>query len=229
MHAILIVEDDAMVSRSLEKGLREDGYEVRLAASAAEAEARLALGLPSLILLDLGLPDADGLDLLPRLRGLAPGVPILILTARDPTHDRVRGLDQGANDYIVKPFDFPELLARIRVQLRLAGAPDASTLRVGDLSIDLLGRRVMRGGIRLELPPRQYDLLVCLARARGRPVSRDQIAREVWNATRRMTSLDNLIDVHVSRLREQVDGRRPDRLLHTLRGVGYTLAAGETT
>jgi len=152
-------------------------------------------------------------------------MPVLILTARDAVEDRVTGLDQGAVDYILKPFALPELLARIRLHLRRSGVVEETTLSLGALTMDLLARKATVEETELDLPPREFDLLATLLKNAGQAVSREQIGKEVWNNPRRMSSLDNLIDVHISRLRERLKTDVPGIRLRTMRGVGYTLEA----
>lgn len=223
MHTILLVEDDPQVAGSLVQALLEEGYAPVRASTGAEARAAITAERPSLVLLDLGLPDVDGMTLLSEFRERDPELPLLILSARDGVEDRVTGLDRGAVDYILKPFALPEVLARIRLHLRRSGSVDAAVLRAGNLRLDLLGRRAGIGEDTLELPPREFDLLATLARSVGKAVSREQIARDVWNSPRRMSSLDNLIDVHISRLRERLKDGNAAARLRTIRGVGYVL------
>jgi DNA-binding response OmpR family regulator len=152
--------------------------------------------------------------------------PVLMLTARDAVEDRVRGLDSGADDYMVKPFAFPELLARVRA-LGRRGVPEATTpLRVADLEVDVVGRTVSRGAYRLDLTAREFDLLAYLVRYRGHVVSREMLARDVWKETGRHTPLDNVIDVHMARLRRKVDDQFDQKLVHTVRGVGFVVREG---
>jgi DNA-binding response OmpR family regulator len=179
-----------------------------------------------LILLDLGLPGRDGLQILTTLRTKGIKTPVLVLTARDTLQDRVAGLDSGADDYLVKPFAFAELLARIRALMR-RGASDAPRLTVGDLTMDLITRKVTRGGQTVELTVREFELLEYLMRYEGQVVSRETLARDVWKETARTTPLDNVIDVHIARLRRKVDVDRPLKLIHTVRGVGFMLREGE--
>lgn len=220
---LLLVEDDATLRRSLARGLGEQGYAVRACASLAQARSAWTGHPADLVLLDLGLPDGDGIEWLREVRADAPSVPVIILTARDALDDRVRGLDSGADDYLVKPFAFPELLARIRARQRRAEPAAALVLRVGDLELDVMQRRVKRGGAAIECTPREFDLLLHLARHAGQPVSRARLAEDVWKIKSRMTSMDNVIDVQLSRLREKVDRDAPVRLIHTVRGLGYML------
>ena len=222
---ILVVEDDARVAESLQRGLGEAGFVVATAKRLAEADARLAQGLPALVVLDLNLPDGDGRIWLRRVRNAGQRMPVIILTARDTLPERVAGLEEGADDYLTKPFAFAELLARIRARLRnAANQVDGDVLRVGDLEIDRLRRQVRRAGRPVELTAREFDVLALLAQWRGQPVSRDLLAREVWKVNRRLTPLDNVIDVHLSHLREKIDKDAAAKLIQTVRGVGFRLA-----
>lgn len=226
---LLVVEDDPRVAESLARGLREAGFAVAVAGSLATADVELAKGAPALVVLDLNLPDGDGRIWLRRVRNAGFRMPVVILTARDTLPERVAGLEDGADDYLTKPFAFAELLARVRARLRTAVRQSAEdVLRIGDLEIDRLNRIVRRGARPIELTAREFDVLALLAQWRGQPVSRDLLAREVWKVNRRLTPLDNVIDVHLSRLREKIDAEGPDKLIRTVRGVGFMLAgAGE--
>lgn len=226
---LLVVEDDLRVAESLARGLREAGFAVAVAGDLAAADAELAKGTPALVVLDLNLPDGDGRIWLRRVRNAGFRMPVVILTARDTLPERVAGLEDGADDYLTKPFAFAELLARVRARLRTAVRQSAGdVLRIGDLEIDRLNRIVRRGARPVELTAREFDVLALLAQWRGQPVSRDLLAREVWKVNRRLTPLDNVIDVHLSRLREKIDAERADKLIRTVRGVGFMLAgAGE--
>ena len=222
---LLVVEDDPHVAQSLERGLREAGFSVAVSGCLSEADAQLARGVPSLVVLDLNLPDGDGRIWLRRVRHEGHRMPVIILTARDTLPERVAGLEEGADDYLTKPFAFAELLARIRARLRRAVAEtESDVLRVGDLEIDRLHRQVRRAGRQVELTAREFDVLALLAQWRGQPVSRDLLAREVWKINRRLTPLDNVIDVHLSHLRDKIDGERETKLIQTVRGVGFRLA-----
>ena len=222
---ILVVEDDPRVSSSLVRGLGEAGYGVAVAATLREAQAQLDSQPLALVILDLGLPDGDGVQVLRRLRQEGARVPVIILTARDSVVERVAGLDEGADDYLAKPFSFPELLARMRARLRTARQEsESSVLQVGDLEIDRLARRVRRGGRCIELTVREFDLLAYLACNAGFPVSRDMLTRDVWNVSSRATSMDKIIDVHMSHLRDKLEGGADTRLIHTLRGIGFMLS-----
>ena len=222
---ILVVEDDRRVAESLKRGLCEAGFAVVTADRLAAADAALAQGVPALVVLDLTLPDGDGRTWLRRVRGEGHRMPVIILTARDTLPERVAGLEEGADDYLTKPFAFAELLARIRARLRnVAQQSDEEVLRVGNLEIDRLHRQVRRAGREVELTAREFDMLVLLAQWRGQPVSRDLLAREVWKVNRRLTPLDNVIDVHLSHLREKIDAGQAAKLIWTVRGVGFRLA-----
>jgi DNA-binding response OmpR family regulator len=220
--SIMVVEDDAPLAANLAHGLAEAGYAVTCAASAAEALRAMAGDRPRLVLLDLGLPDADGLAFLRALRQRDPHLPVIVATARDRIADRVAGLEGGADDYLVKPYAFEELLARIRTQLRHARR-NLTELRVGDLAVDLKARAAHRAGRTLDLTPREFDLLAHLASLGGEVASREALQREVWKVTSRMTSMDNAIDVHISRLRQKLEEGGGSPLLHTVRGVGFVL------
>ena len=224
---LLVVEDDPRVAESLARGLREAGFAVAGADTLAAADAQLAKGAPALVVLDLNLPDGDGRTWLRRARNAGYRMPVVILTARDTLPDRVGGLEDRADDYLTKPFAFAELLARVRARLRTVVRQAADdVLRIGDLEIDRLNRQVRRAGRPVELTAREFDVLALLAQWRGQPVSRDLLAREVWKVNRRLTPLDNVIDVHLSRLREKIDREHPVKLIRTVRGVGFALGEG---
>ncbi len=222
---LLVVEDDPRVAESLARGLSEAGFSVATAKRLSEADGHLARGAPALVVLDLNLPDGDGRAWLRRVRQEGHRMPVIILTARDTLPDRVAGLEEGADDYLTKPFAFAELLARIRARLRTASAQsEEDLLRIGDLEVDRRHRQVRRAGRLVELTAREFDVLALLAQWRGQPVSRDLLAREVWRVNRRLTPMDNVIDVHLSHLREKIDGGSPAKLIRTVRGVGFLLA-----
>jgi DNA-binding response OmpR family regulator len=220
MH-ILVVEDEVKVAQALKEGLEREAYEVSVAASGEEGYYLLDAASFDLVILDLMLPGRGGLEILATLRGRDRGIPVLILTARDAVQDRVVGLDTGADDYLVKPFAFPELLARIRALLRRGRVELPMRLSVADLEMDVDGRRVTRSGRVLELTSREFKLLEYLLRNRGRVVSREMLARDVWQETTRATPLDNVIDVHIARLRRKVDDGFAAKLIQTVRGVGF--------
>jgi DNA-binding response OmpR family regulator len=221
---ILVVEDEAKVARALQEGLERQQYEVVVAETGEEGFYLVSAEEFDLVILDLMLPGRDGLQVLSTLRKRGLVTPVLILTARDAIEDRVQGLDKGADDYLVKPFAFPELLARIRALLRRGRTQQAALrLQLADLEMDLLPRRVRRGGKDVECTVREFELLEYLLRHKEQIVSREMLAREVWRETSRATPLDNVIDVHMARLRRKIDERFDRKLIHTIRGVGYVL------
>jgi len=173
------------------------------------------------------LPGRDGLQILTSIRKRGVETPVSLLTARDTLEDRVSGLNAGADDYLIKPFAFAELLARIRALLRRGRSTDALRLSVGDLDMDIVTRKVTRGGHTVELTAREFELLEYLLRHEGQIVMRDTLAREVWKETTRGTPLNNVIDVHIARLRRKIDVDQPVKLIHTVRGVGFMLRQGE--
>jgi two-component system, OmpR family, copper resistance phosphate regulon response regulator CusR len=223
---ILVVEDEAKVASALEEGLQAKGYSVALAHTGEQALVAANARTFDLILLDLMLPGCDGLHVLTTLRALQVLTPVLVLTARDAVEDRVEGLDAGADDYLVKPFAFPELLARIRVLLRRGTADVAVALRLGDLEMDRTARTVSRAAVPIELTPLEFELLEYLLLHRRQTVSREMLARDVWKEPSRGTPLDNVINVHIARLRKKVD-QGTERLIHTVRGVGFVVREEE--
>jgi len=203
-------------------------YDVAGARATGEEGFFLASSEPfDLLILDRLLPGREGLEVLRALRQKGLLTPVLVLTARDAVEDRVGGLDSGADDYLVKPFAFPELLARVRALVRRGRGDQLLRLTVADLILDVPTRKVARAGAELDLTPREYELLEYLVRHRGTIVSREMLARDVWKEPDRGTPLDNVIDVHVARLRKKVDQGRAVRLIHTLRGVGFLVREGE--
>jgi len=226
MMRILVIEDEPKVARALRTGLERAGYQVVHAATGEEGFYLATSQTFDLVLLDLMLPGRDGFQILETLRSKGVKTPLLILTARDAIEDRVRGLDLGADDYLVKPFAFPELLARIRARVRGGRTEEALRLGLADLDMDLVTRRVNRGGRTLELTVREFELLEYLLRHHGQVVSREMLARDVWNEPARATPLDNVIDVNVARLRKKVDQGFPLKLIHTVRGMGFAVREG---
>jgi DNA-binding response OmpR family regulator len=224
---VLVVEDEQKVASALQEGLEGERYEVVVERTGEGAFFRLNTEAFDVILLDLMLPGRDGLHILKTLRARGDKTPVLILTARDTLEDRVNGLDSGADDYLVKPFAFEEVLARIRALLRRGRVTEPLRLRVGDLELDLVTRKVTRGGKPVELTVREFELVEYLMRHQGQTVSRGTLARDVWKETARTTSLDNVIDVHIARLRRKVDLDQGVKLIHTVRGVGFSLREGE--
>ena len=224
MPRVLLIEDDRKILGSLQRGLRAEGYDVAAAATGDEGH-RLASTQPfDCVVLDLLLPGRDGLQVLADLRRGGNRVPVLILTARDAVEDRVVGLDAGADDYLVKPFAFAELVARLRALLRRDPGGRELFLRVDDLEIDLLARRVVRDGMELDLTRREYELLEYLLRHKNSTVTRDMIARDVWKET--SGALTNTIDVYINLLRRKVERPQKRQLIHTVRGVGYAVRDG---
>ena len=223
---VLIVEDERKLAQVLAAALEADHYDVVVAASGEDGFFRANAESFDLIILDLMLPGRSGLEILRTLRQRR-FKPVLILTARDGVDDRVTGLDLGADDYLVKPFALPELLARIRALLRRGRPSEALRLKAGDVELDFMSRRAVRGDRALDLTVREFGLLEYLLRHQGRMVSREMLAREVWREPRRATPLDNVIDVQIARLRKKVDTDTGQRLIHTIRGVGFVLKEGE--
>jgi DNA-binding response OmpR family regulator len=220
MTRILVVEDQRSLLRNLVRGLEEEGYEVVPAASVSEARAAIARQ-PDVLVLDLMLPDGSGVELLRKLRGEGLRQPILILTARDSVDDRVEGLDAGADDYLVKPFSFNELLARLRALLRRGSLEQQAILRVEGLEIDRLKRLATRNGLALELSNRQFELLSYLMQHANTVVNREMIARDVWRES--TATWTNVIEVHIAQLRRKIERPEWPLLLHTIRGQGYLL------
>jgi len=220
---VLLVEDEVEIQSFLQRSLTEAGYQVEAAGDARTAERMTIESTHDVLVVDLGLPDEDGLSLILRLRQLGLRAPVLILSARRSVDDRVRGLEQGGDDYLTKPFALAELLARLRnlVKRNSSSVAGATRLRVLDLELDLLRREASRSGEILNLTPQEFVLLEYLCRNAGRVVTRSMILDEVWGM--RIQPDTNVVDVHIYRLRGKVDtdGRRP--LIRTLRGVGYVL------
>ena len=222
MARILLVEDERKVLRSLERGLQAQGYEV---VGTANADAGFELASTQefdCLILDRMLPGRDGMDVLADLRRMGKTVPALLLTARDAIEDRVAGLDAGADDYLVKPFAFAELLARLRVLLRRGSSERETVLRAADLEVDLLQRRVFRGKTEIALTPREFDLLACLVRHKNTVVTRDMLGRDVWKEP--CHALTNVIDVAINSLRRKVEKKDLRPLIQTHRGLGYSVS-----
>ncbi len=221
MWRVLVVEDQKKHLASLTRGLEAQGYEVVAASSGEEGFQYLTTITVDAVILDLMLPGRDGLDVLRGLRARGLATPVLILTARDTVEDKVLGLDSGANDYLVKPFAFAELLARLRVLLRRDAPERELVLRANNLEMDLLTRRVARGVAHLELTGREYELLEYLLRHKNEIVTRDMIALEVWKEP--TGAMTRIIDVYINSLRKKVERTGWAQLIHTVRGVGYVL------
>jgi DNA-binding response OmpR family regulator len=224
---VLVVEDELKVANALREGLEGEKYDVVVERTGEGAFFRVNTETFDIVLLDLTLPGRDGLEILKAVRARGLQTPVLVLTARDSLEDRVTGLDAGADDYLVKPFAFAELLARTRALVRRGRVAEAPRLALADLDMDLVTRQVVRGGKPIELTVREFELLEYLLRYQGQVVSRETLARDVWKETSRTTPLDNVIDVHIARLRRKVDGDDRPKLIHTVRGVGFMLREGE--
>jgi two-component system copper resistance phosphate regulon response regulator CusR len=224
---VLIVEDERKLAQVLSSALEAEHYDVVVAATGEDGFFRANAELFDLVVLDLMLPGRSGLEILQTLRQRHIDTPVLILTARDGVDDRVLGLDLGADDYLVKPFALPELLARIRALLRRGRPSEVLRLKVADLELDLVSRRVVRADRLIDLTGREFELLEYLLRHQGHLVSREMLARDVWKEPRRATPLDNVIDVQMTRLRRKVDSDDAVRLIHTVRGVGFVVREGE--
>ena len=225
---VLVVEDERKLAQVLVSALEAEHYDVVVAPTGEEGFFRANAETFDLVLLDLMLPGRGGLEILETLRKRQVHTPVLVLTARDSVDDRVRGLDLGADDYLIKPFALPELLARIRVLLRRGRPADVLRLKAGDLELDLVARRAMRGARALELTGREFELLEYLLRHQGHVVSREMLAHDVWKEPRRATPIDNVIDVQMTRLRRKVDADGDPRLIQTVRGVGFVLRRSES-
>ena len=224
---LLVVEDEPRVSAALREGLSAEGYGVTVAHT-GEDGFFLATTQPfDVIVLDRMLPGRDGLEVLRALRQGGLLTPVLLLTARDAVEDRVDGLDAGADDYVVKPFAFSELVARLRALARRGRGDQLLRLSFADLALDVASRTVTRAGAPVDLTTREYELLEYLVRHAGTLVSREMLARDVWGETNRSTPLDNVIDVHMARLRKKVDVGHAVRLIQTVRGVGFVLREEE--
>jgi two-component system copper resistance phosphate regulon response regulator CusR len=220
---ILVVEDEQKMAKALQEGLEADDYAVSVAHTGEEGFYLAQAKTFDMMILDVMLPGRDGFEILATLRQRGMKTPVLLLTSKDTLEDRVRGLDIGADDYLVKPFAVPELLARMRALLR-RGKPDAvHLLKVSDLELNVALRSVTRAGEDLGLTAREFDLLHYLLINKDRVVSREMLAREIWNEVARQTPLDNVIDAQMVRLRRKIDGQFERKLLQTIRGVGFIL------
>jgi two-component system, OmpR family, copper resistance phosphate regulon response regulator CusR len=218
---VLVVEDEEKTAAFLDKGLSENGCVVDVASRGDEGVSLARSRDYDLLILDVMLPGRDGWEVLTELRRAGKQTPVIFLTARDTVQDRVKGLELGADDYLVKPFAFSELLARVRTILRRGPARNPETIRVADLEVDLIRHRVTRGGKRLDLTPKEFALISLLARRTGEVLTRTLIAEQVWDMN--FDSDTNVVDVHVRRLRSKVDDPFEHRLIHTVRGAGYVL------
>ena len=222
----LVVEDEQRIADFLKRGLESAGYAVDTAQDGRSALDMVHATDYDLIILDMMLPDMDGLEVLERVRNRKASPPVLILSARGSVDDRVKGLELGADDYLIKPFAFVELLARVRVLLR-RGTPTPERLQIGDLVLDCIRRRVTRAGEAIELAPKEFSILEYIMRNRGRPLSRTMIVEHVWDMD--YDGLTNIVDVYIRHLRSKIDDKWPTKLLHTVRGIGYMLDVPEKT
>ena len=225
MH-ILLIEDDDKLAASVHKGLTAEGHEVTVARTGEEGYFLASDSSFDVVLLDILLPGRSGLEILSRMREIRLQTPVLVLTAKDAVDDRVRGLDAGADDYLVKPFAFPELLARIRALRRRGRSEPAPSIRCSDLELNVASRSVRRAEREIALTPREFEVLEYLLRNQGQVVSREMLARDVWKETSRYTPLDNVIDVHIARLRRKIDDNFTPKLLYTVRGLGFIVREG---
>ena len=221
---ILVVEDELKIAQALKEGLETEGYEVDVAHTGNDAFFRMTTEKFDLVLLDLMLPDRDGLEILHNCRKLGVQTPVLLLTARASLDERISGLNAGADDYLTKPFAFVELLARIRALLRRGRAGSLLSLGAANLTVDLSTRRVCRAGKNVELTGKEFELLEYLLRNQGQIVLRDTLARDVWKDSDGSSTLNNVIDVHMARLRRKIDWDHPVKLIHTVRGAGFMLS-----
>lgn len=223
---ILVAEDDSPLAAFLRKGLEAEHYAVDVVADGEQAQFMAEEYDYDLLVLDLNLPQMDGLEVLKRIRSKKAGLPVLVLTARSRVEDRVKGLDLGADDYLTKPFSFTELSARVRALLRRGGQAVDAVLRVEDLEMDRVERTIKRAGKRIELTPKEFALLEYLMRNAGRRVTRNMIIEHVWNLS--FDTMTNVVDVYINYLRKKVDEGFEPKLIRTIRGVGYQMGSDDT-
>jgi len=222
---ILLVEDEPAAAKMLSQGLREQSYAVDVAVDGDEAEFKVSINPYDLVILDVVLPRKSGIRVCEQMRASGSNTPVLMLTARDAVDDRIKGLDAGADDYLTKPFEYGEFLARVRALLRRGPAPHIEVIEVADLRIEVRARRVVRNGARIDLTAKEYALLEYLARRADELVNREDISEHVWDEA--YDPCSNLIEVYMRRLRRKLDDGFKQKLLHTRRGEGYMLSAGE--
>ena len=224
---VLVVEDEKKMAEALRKGLESDGYEVKIANTGEDGFFLVTTETFDIVILDLMLPARDGMEILAAMRHRELLMPVLILTSKDTLKDRVSGLNAGADDYLVKPFALSELLARVRALLRRGKGESSGKLKLADLEMDIGKHQVTRAGKEIVLTAHEFSLLEYLLRHQTRVVSREMLGRDVWKETSRHTPLDNVIDVHIARLRRKIDDPSRTKLLHTVRGVGFIFREGE--
>lgn len=220
---LLIIEDDEKTAAALEAGLTSEGFQAAVALTGEDGFFRLNTESFDLLVIDWMLPQRDGLEILKAVRARGAKTPVLLLTARDSIADRVLGLESGADDYLAKPFAFPELVARVRSLLRRSSGPEPLRRHAADLTVDLETRRVWRAGTAIELTPREFDILAYLIREPGRVVTRQMLVASIWRDSTRETPLNNVIDVHIGNLRRKLDGDHRQKLVQTVHGVGFVL------
>ncbi len=220
---ILVIEDEPKTANAIRSGLHGEGYDATVAKTGEDGFSQLSAEPFDLVVLDWMLPGRDGVEILKMLRARGTKTLVLLLTARDTVEDRIIGLDSGADDYLVKPFAFAELVARIRALLRRVGDTETFRKQIGDLMLDIENRRVTRASQEIVVTPREFELLAYLLRHHGQTVTRQMLAKDVWREPHRATPLDNVIDVHVAHLRRKIDEGRRVKLIHTVRGVGFVL------
>jgi DNA-binding response OmpR family regulator len=220
---ILIVEDEKKLALALKESLEYEQFSVDVAHTGEEGFFQVNERHFDLVILDIMLPGRDGIDVLLTLRKRNLQTPVILLTAKDGVEDRVLGLDSGADDYLVKPFAFAELLARVRALLRRGRAESQTRLKIGDLEMDLIGRSVSRDGLPIDLTAKEFELLEYFLRHQGNIVTREMLAQDIWKVSVRAVPLDNVIDVHMTRLRKKVDQGFAAPIIHTIRGIGFTV------
>lgn len=219
----LIVEDEDKLAQAIAESLEAASWHVTLSANGEEGFFLATNEIFDVAILDLNLPGRDGLEILRTLRRRGWQTPVLILTARDSLEDRVQGLDSGADDYLVKPFAFPELHARLRALIRRGRTDESTKLRCGEIDMDRVARHVSRAGQSIDLTPKEFELLEFLLQHKGHVVSREMLALALWNTRARVVPLDNVIDVHVARLRAKIDAPFASAQIRTIRGVGFSI------